>query len=44
LPVEFFQPFVLEVFARKAYDPAVIRAGTRVPLTDPETAETRTGA
>ena len=32
LPVEFFRPFVLEVFARKAYDPAVIRAGERVAL------------
>ncbi|TIW22629.1 MAG: peptidase, partial [Mesorhizobium sp.] len=27
-----------------AYDPAVIRAGERVALTDPETAKTRTGA
>jgi carnitine 3-dehydrogenase len=26
---------VEKVFARKAYDPAVIRAGERVPLTDP---------
>lgn len=42
--MEFFRPFVLEVFARKAYDAAVIRAGERVPLIDPETARTRTGA
>ena len=31
----------IEVFARKAYDPAVIRPGVRVPLTDPETARQR---
>ena len=34
LPVEFFTPMVQEVFARQAYDPAVIRAGDRVALTD----------
>ena len=34
-------PSLLEVFARKAYDPAVIRAGERVPLTNPETARQR---
>jgi predicted HD phosphohydrolase len=44
LPIEFFTPFALEVFARKAYDPAVIRAGVRVPLSDPETAKHRSGA
>ncbi|PTE10469.1 HD domain-containing protein [Mesorhizobium helmanticense] len=44
LPIDFFRPFVLEVFARKAYDPAVIRAGERVPLIDPTIARTRTGA
>ncbi|TIU32129.1 MAG: peptidase, partial [Mesorhizobium sp.] len=44
LPISFFRPLVLEVFARKAYDPAVIRAGDRVPLIDAETAKTRTGA
>ncbi|RUY95885.1 peptidase, partial [Mesorhizobium sp. M7A.F.Ca.CA.003.01.2.1] len=27
-----------------AYDPSVIRAGERVPLIDPATAATRTGA
>jgi predicted HD phosphohydrolase len=32
---------VEEVFARKAYDPAVIRAGERVSLTDPTTAKGR---
>jgi predicted HD phosphohydrolase len=35
---------VLEVFARRAYDPTVIRAGERVPLIDLEKARTRTGA
>ncbi|MEZ5732945.1 MAG: HD domain-containing protein [Paracoccaceae bacterium] len=34
LPLEFFVPMVREVFDRKPYDPAVIRAGERVPLTD----------
>jgi predicted HD phosphohydrolase len=33
LPLEFFRPMVLEVFARDAHDPAVIRAGAREPLT-----------
>ncbi|MDX1784738.1 HD domain-containing protein [Roseovarius sp. ZX-A-9] len=33
LPLEFFAPMVEEVFARPAYDPDVIRPGTRVPLT-----------
>jgi len=32
LPLEFFAPMVEEVFARPAYDPDVIRPGTRVPL------------
>ena len=39
--IDFFRPMVEEVFARKAYDPAVIRAGERVPLTDSTTAEGR---
>jgi len=43
LPIEFFAPFVFEVFARKAYDPKVIRAGERVPLADPATAKLRSG-
>lgn len=34
MSVEDFAPLVREVFARKAYDPAVIRAGERVALTD----------
>ena len=32
LPLEFFAPKVHEVFARKPYDPAVVRAGEREPL------------
>jgi predicted HD phosphohydrolase len=34
LPLEFFAAMVREVFDRTPYDPAVIRAGERVPLTD----------
>lgn len=34
MSVEDFAPMVREVFARKAYDPAVIRMGERVALTD----------
>ncbi|KJS43623.1 MULTISPECIES: HD domain-containing protein [unclassified Roseovarius] len=41
LPLEFFAPLVEEVFARKPYDPAVIRAGLRVPLTDVSLASAR---
>jgi predicted HD phosphohydrolase len=41
LPVAFFAPMVEQVFARTAYDPAVIRAGERVALTDPEQAAAR---
>jgi predicted HD phosphohydrolase len=41
LPLDFFRNMVTEVFARKAYDPAVIRAGKRVPLFDAATAEAR---
>lgn len=41
--IAFFRGMVDEVFARKAYDPAVIRAGERVPLVDPERAAERTG-
>jgi predicted HD phosphohydrolase len=33
-PLSFFAPMVREVFARKTYDPAVIRKGERVPLRD----------
>lgn len=41
LPITFFAPMVREVFDRPAYDPAIIRPGERVPLTDAETAKTR---
>ncbi len=34
LPIDFFAPMVREVFARRPYDPKVIRAGERIPLTD----------
>jgi predicted HD phosphohydrolase len=34
LPLDFFAAMVREVFDRTPYDPAVIRAGERVPLTD----------
>jgi len=43
MTVQDFAPLVREVFARKAYDPAVIRAGERVPLTDASLAAERTG-
>lgn len=39
--IDFFRPMVEQVFARKAYDPAVIRAGERVALTDPTIARER---
>lgn len=41
LPVAFFADMVEAVFARTAYDPAVIRAGVRVPLTDAAVAAER---
>lgn len=41
LPIEFFAPMVREVFARKAYDPAVILPGTRMPLVDKSVAAER---
>lgn len=41
LGVEFFRPMVREVFARKAYDPGVIRTGARVALVDAEEAAHR---
>ncbi|MDU8928417.1 HD domain-containing protein [Alisedimentitalea sp. MJ-SS2] len=41
LPIEFFAPMVHQVFSRKPYDPAVIRAGERVPLMDADTAANR---
>ena len=42
LPLEFFAPMVREVFARKAYDPDVIRPGSREPLQAPDIAAKRT--
>jgi predicted HD phosphohydrolase len=42
LPLDFFAPMVREVFDRKPYDPAVIRTGARVALTDTKLAATRT--
>jgi predicted HD phosphohydrolase len=39
--IEFFRDMVEQIFARKAYDPAVIRTGERVPLTDTTIAEGR---
>ncbi len=41
LDIEFFRPMVEEVFARRPYDPEVIRSGYREPLHDPETAASR---
>ena len=41
LPLEFFAPMVREVFARKAYDPDVVRKGERVALTDAKLAAER---
>ena len=35
LPLEHFEPMLREVFARKAYDPAVIREGEVTALTRP---------
>ncbi|WP_420408410.1 HD domain-containing protein [Hoeflea sp.] len=39
--IGFFREMVEEVFARKPYDPAAIRSGERVALTDPSIAEGR---
>ncbi|MEL6452266.1 MAG: peptidase [Pseudomonadota bacterium] len=41
LPLDHFRPLVHAVFARDPYDPAVIQAGQRAPLVDPDTAATR---
>lgn len=41
LPLSHFAPLVQAVFARTAYDPAVIRAGERVALKDPALAASR---
>lgn len=40
-PVDFFTDMTREVFARQAYDPAIIRAGAREPLTDAAAAKAR---
>lgn len=40
-PVEFFTDMTREVFARQAYDPAVVRAGALEPLADAKVAKTR---
>jgi predicted HD phosphohydrolase len=40
-PLEFFAPMVREVFARKTYDPAVVRPGERVALSDDRIAAER---
>ena len=44
LPLDFFRPLVAEVFARKAYDPAVVEPGLRAPLTDKVLASERASA
>ena len=41
LPLDFFRPMAHAVFARAPYDPAVIRAGERVPLQDADIAAQR---
>jgi predicted HD phosphohydrolase len=41
LPLEFFRPMVMEVFARKPYDPEIIRSGVRENLTNANEAENR---
>lgn len=41
LTLDFFRPMVREVFARPAYDPDIIRAGQRVPLSDDARAKQR---
>lgn len=43
LPLSFFAPMVHEVFARKAYDPEVIRPGAREPLVDEAVSAERHG-
>ena len=37
----FFAPMARQIFRRKAYDPAVLRKGVRVPLQDPNVARSR---
>ena len=38
-PLDFFEPMVREVFARKPYDPATILSAVRIPLSASETAD-----
>ena len=40
--IKFFADMTRRVFARKPYDPDVIRPGAREPLTNPDIAESRT--
>ncbi len=40
-PVKFFTDMTRKVFARQAYDPAVVRAGAREPLVDAKVAAAR---
>lgn len=42
-PIEFFTDMTRDVFARKPYDPDVLRPGVRVPLSDPALAASRAG-
>lgn len=44
LPLSFFTPMVEEVFARKPYDPDVIKAGVRAPLENAGLAAERTAS
>ena len=41
LPLDFFVPMVRAVFARKPYDPAVLRLGAREPLVNADAAAAR---
>ena len=42
--IEFFRPYVRDVFARKPYDPANIKTGERVALINPDIAHKRSEA
>lgn len=41
LPLDFFKPFVLEVFARAPFEQSVLRPGEREPLLNSDTAKQR---
>ena len=41
LSIDFFSPFVMEVFSRKPYETGVIKSGERVGLTNPDVADIR---